>query len=129
MGVTLKLETVFAVMLIAIEMFVIVAAAILFSTFTTPTLAAIFTIGFYVSGHLNDLVGIGEEQRNNVLWNAVLKVIYLILPNLEHFNIRSRIIYDLVIPQGYITGVVCYGFLYTTLLLLLSIIIFSKKDL
>jgi ABC-type transport system involved in multi-copper enzyme maturation permease subunit len=129
MGTTVNINVAGAVILIAVEMVVIVAASIFFSSFTTPTLAAIFTIGFYVSGHLNDLVGIGKEQQNNVVWNFLLKSLYYILPNLEHFNIRSRIVYNLAIPDGFITGAVCYGVLYTGLLLVFSMILFSKKDL
>jgi ABC-type transport system involved in multi-copper enzyme maturation permease subunit len=87
MGTTVNINVAGAVILIAVEMVVIVAASIFFSSFTTPTLAAIFTIGFYVSGHLNDLVGIGREQQNNVVWNFLLKSLFYILPNLEHFNI------------------------------------------
>ena len=58
----------------------------------------------------------------------MLKVIYFVLPNLEHFNIRSRIVYDLGIPDGYIAGAVLYGVLYASLLLIFSILIFNRKD-
>ena len=63
LGTNVNSGTVWAVILIAVEMAVIVSAAIFFSSFTTPTLAAIFTIGFYVAGHLNNMVGIGAEQQ------------------------------------------------------------------
>ncbi|NLE02080.1 MAG: ABC transporter permease subunit [Fibrobacter sp.] len=129
MGIALKITTFYAVLLILVEMAVIVSAAIFFSTFTTPALAAIFTIGFYVTGHLNDLLNIGDEQKNSVVWSLMLKVIYFVLPNLEHFNIRSRIVYDLGIPDGYIAGAVLYGVLYASLLLIFSILIFNRKDL
>lgn len=118
-----------AVFLIIIEMGVMVAASIFFSTFTTPTLAAIFTIGFYVSGHLNDLVGIGAAQKQNALWNGALKAIYYVLPNLEHFNIRTQVVYNIGIPEGYVGTAVCYGVLYISLFLFLSIMLFAGKDL
>ncbi len=129
LGSAIELKLGWAVLLIIMEMGVMVAAAIFFSTFTTPTLAAIFTIGFYICGHLNDLIGIGAEQKNNLLWSGALKVIYYVLPNLEHFNIRTQVVYDLSIPQGYIFNAVCYGILYIALLLVLSVVSFSEKDL
>lgn len=129
LGSAIKFKLGWAVLLIIMEMGVVVAASIFFSTFSTPTLAAIFTIGFYICGHLNDLVGIGAEQKNNLLWSGALKVIYYILPNLEHFNIRTQVVYDLSIPQGYIFNAVCYGVLYIASFLIFSIVFFSEKDL
>jgi Cu-processing system permease protein len=129
MGAHQNLSITYAIILQIIEMIVIVAAAIFFSAFTTPTLAAIFTIGFYVTGHLNDLTGIAALQQNNVIWSTVLKVIYFTLPNLEHFNIRTAIVYNIAIPAGFISGAIWYGLLYTTLLLAFSIVLFSRKDL
>ena len=129
MGADVKISIMDAVVLLAVEMSVIVSAAIFFSSFTTPTLAAIFTIGFYISGHLNDLVDIGTRQQESVIWQMILKFFYFLLPNLEHFNIRSRVVYDLPVPPDFVTGALCYGVLYTILLLLLSSMVFSRKDL
>lgn len=129
LGSAIKIKLGWAILLIIMEMGVMVAASIFFSTFSTPTLAAIFTIGFYICGHLNDLVGIGAQQQNNPLWSGALKVIYYILPNLEHFNIRTQVVYDMSIPQGYVFTAVCYGVFYIALLLIFSIVFFSEKDL
>jgi len=63
------------------------------------------------------------------VWRALLKFIYYIFPNLEHFNIRAQVVYGISIPEGYIMNALFYGFLYTILLLSLSILFFSRKDL
>jgi hypothetical protein len=118
-----------AVLLLAVEMSVIISASILFSSFTTPTLAAIFTIGFYIAGHLNNLVGLGAEQQESSIWKGLLNFLYYTLPDLEHFNVRTRLIYDLAVPDGYIVQTIMYGIFYTVLLLFLSMIVFSRKDL
>ena len=129
MGANQNMSVVNAILLLMIEMVVIVAAAIFFSAFTTPTLAAIFTLGFYVAGHLNDIAGIGAEQQNDIVWKTVLKTLNFLLPNLEHFNIRTAVVYNLPIPSGFVSGAVLYGLLYAMLLLVMSIVIFSRKDL
>jgi ABC-type transport system involved in multi-copper enzyme maturation permease subunit len=118
-----------AVLLLAVEMSVIISASILFSSFTTPTLAAIFTIGFYIAGHLNNLVGLGAQQQESTIWKGLLNFLYYTLPDLEHFNVRTRLIYDLAVPDGYIVQTIFYGICYTILLLFLSMIVFSRKDL
>jgi len=129
LGVKQEFEIIYAVLLLVIEMVVIVAAAIFFSSFTTPTLAAIFTLGFYVAGHLNDLVNIGAEQQSDAVWRTILKLLFFILPNLENFNIRTAVVYNLPVPPGFVCSAVIYGLLYTAMLLLLSIVFFSRKDL
>ena len=128
LGVTLQSTVLYAVLLLGIEMALIVAASIFFSTFTSPTLAAIFTVGFYIAGHLNDLLDIGAEQQNSPVWQFLLKTLHYILPNLEHFNIRTRVVYGLAISDRFVAEATLYGILYTVLLLLLSVLIFSRKD-
>ena len=129
LGVTVNGAVIYAVILLAVEMALIVAASILFSAFTTPTLAAIFTVGFYIAGHLNDLLDIGAEQQKQLFWQIALKSLHRILPNLEYFNIRTRVVYQLAIPPNFVTEAVLYGIFYTVLLLMLAMMLFSRKDL
>jgi len=129
MGGAVHFRLLSAVLLIAVEMAVIISASIFFSSFTTPTLAAIFTAGFYIAGHLNDLMSIGADQQNNPVWKFFLNTFYYVIPNLEHFNIRTRIVYDLHVSSGYIAWAAVYGVLFTVLFLLLSTALFSRKDL
>lgn len=129
LGVPMKAPVLYAVCLLLVEMGLIVGASIFFSTFTNPTLAAIFTIGFYIAGHLNDLMNIGVEQQQSRLWYGLLKLLNSLLPNLEYFNVRTRVIYELPVPAGFFLDAAFYGILYTVLFLLLSMIVFSRKDL
>jgi ABC-type transport system involved in multi-copper enzyme maturation permease subunit len=117
-----------AVVLSWVEMTVIVAVALLFSTFTTPTLAAMFTLGFYLIGHYNDFVDVAAISQQQPLLAGFLKVVYYLLPNLEHFNIRSRVIYDLGVSPEYVGLTLLYGALYAGLFLVISTVIFSRKD-
>ncbi|MBN1981885.1 MAG: ABC transporter permease [Chitinivibrionales bacterium] len=129
MGGGLRLSLLYAIVLIGCEMVLIVSVALLFSTFTTTTLAAIMTIAFYIAGHLNDLIGISNFSRSDSLEVMLLKIIYYLIPNLEHFNIRTEVIYNISLPGYYVGYSVLYGLSYTVLLLGISTIIFSRKDL
>jgi Cu-processing system permease protein len=119
-----------AVLLIWVEMAVMIAAAIFFSTFSTgPVFAAILTAAFYVGGHLNDLVSI-ELLEGSQAWMAdLLKIVYFVLPNLEHFNVRTAIVYGLALPPNYVPFALLYGTLYVTLLMFFSCVAFAKRDL
>lgn len=129
LGVPVDASLLNAVLLLAVEMAMVVAASIMFSVFTTPTLAAIFTIGFYIAGHLNDLVDTRTISEQYPVWGQVLNFLHALLPNLEYFNIRTRVVYDLPIPELYVAEAAMYGVLYTALLLIAAMFIFSRKDL
>lgn len=119
-----------AILLIWVEMAVMVAASIFFSTFSSgPVFASILTAAFYVGGHLNDLVSI-ELLEGGQAWMAqVLKAVYFILPNLEHFNVRTAVVYGLAVPENYVPLAAVYGVLYVSLLLFLSCVVFGRRDL
>jgi len=118
-----------AVLLLMVEMSVIIAAAIMWSCFTTPTLAAIFTLAFYAAGHLNDLITLSADVQTNPFLKAVLAALHYILPNLEYFNIRTQVVFGLAVADGQVWLASVYGVLYTALLLLFSSILFARKDL
>ncbi|MDG5816185.1 ABC transporter permease subunit [Chitinispirillales bacterium ANBcel5] len=129
MGGSINAGIVSAVFLILVEMAVIVSAAIFFSTFTTPTLAAIFTLAFYAAGHLNNLVSLSAQQSMGAFHSFVLRMVHYILPNLDHFNIRTMVVYGMPVPEGHIFFTFLYGVFYTALLLILSVWLFGRKDL
>ena len=116
-----------AVFLIFLELIVITAVALLFSTFTTPTLSATFTLSVYVIGHLTgDLKALGAKLGGT--GRAFLNGLYYIMPNLENFNIKGRVIHHLEVGGTEMALVLAYGLLYTTLLLILAAVIFQRRD-
>ena len=129
-----------AIYLIFMEMAVITAAALLFSAFSTPTMSALFTLGVYVAGHLagdllNHLAFIEKygsrlpgEPAINPITEKLLKSVYYVIPNLENFNIRGRVVYDLPIGDHYVLYTTGYGLAYIGVYLLIASLWFSKRD-
>ncbi|MBD3420028.1 MAG: hypothetical protein GF398_07935 [Chitinivibrionales bacterium] len=128
LGGRIQFEILSAILLIWVELAVIVSVAILFSTLTTPTLASIFTLGFYIAGHYNDLVDVEILVSQYPFWGYILKTIYFALPNLEHFNIRSLVIYELNVPAAFIVNACLYGCLYVVLFLTIACLSFESRD-
>lgn len=119
-----------AFILLFVELGVILATSLLFSVLSSPTLAAIFTIGFYIIGHFNNLQGIDSlTGKSETLVMPIIKAINIFIPNLEHFNVRSAVIYNDVIPKGYILDAIIYGGAFIIIPILLAILFFDKKDL
>lgn len=122
--------TVAAALLLAfVEMLVVTAVATLFSTFTTPTLAAIFTLAFFVIGHLTATLRYLGEHAPSEAARVVFAVVYRVLPNLEAFNLKTRVANNelvTLLEVGLATG---YGVLYATALLALAVLIFERREL
>ena len=124
----LPLKLLWAVLLIFVELLVIEAAAVLFSSFSTPILSATYTLAIYVIGHLTkDLIGLAGKAKNEGA-KAVLEFLYYLLPNLENFNIKSEIVHDMPVTFPFMAMALGYGVLYTAALLALSVIIFQKRN-
>lgn len=117
-----------AVLLIYMELLVITATALLFSTFSTPTLSAAYTMAVFVIGHLTaDLKGLGEKAGSEATKTA-LDFLYYLLPNLDNFNIRSQVVHKVDVAAGYIAFSVTYGVLYVAVLITVSAVIFHNRD-
>ncbi|GAB4213794.1 MAG: ABC transporter permease subunit [Synechococcales cyanobacterium] len=113
---------------IFLELLVVVAAAILFSTFTSPILATLYTIAFYIVGHLSrSILELGRVTQSQAV-GRFSEVIYLFLPDLERLNLKNDAVYGVLPPVPELWEHGLYGLIYTALLLTLSITIFERRQ-
>ena len=123
-----------AVFLIFLSLSLVTALALLFSTFSTPALSALFTFFLWVVGHFGrDLLQFGEISKSvSVQW--ICTGIYYVIPNLSIFKIMGsrHIIESLSFSQPIDPSVFASAFLYCVLysaaILSLSIAIFLRRD-
>ena len=114
--------------LIGMELVVMVAAATLFSAFTTPMLASLFTVGVYVLGHLSrDLRMLGEQAKAESV-RPVAEALFQVLPDLESFNVTIEAVHQLPIPAAEVGWATLYGLGYATLLLIVASTLFNRRD-
>jgi len=127
-GISPDIGLVKAVALILVELCVLVAVSMLFSTFTTPTLGAAFTIAIYIIGHLaNDIKALADKMQEGVIpW--VLKGVYYLLPNLEFFNIKGDAAYGVSIGMNYVAASAGYGLAYAAIVMAAACVIFERRD-
>jgi ABC-type transport system involved in multi-copper enzyme maturation permease subunit len=117
-----------AFFLIGMELVVIVAVATLFSSFSTPMLASLFTVGIYLLGHLSrDLRQLGQQAEGESM-APVADFLFQVLPDLESFNVTIEAVHGLPIPAGEVGAAVVYALGYATLLLALAGYLFTKRD-
>ena len=124
---TINLYLLKAVLLIFIELVVITSIAVMFSTFSSPFLSGIFTLAFFIIGHLSmDIKKLGE--KSNDLVRIITSYIYYILPNLDNFDIKGKVVHGDPVSYEFIAYSILYGVLYISAVLVISAIIFQKRD-
>jgi Cu-processing system permease protein len=117
-----------AVELILVETLLVMAVAMFFSTFSSSTVSATMTLGFYVIGHLtSDLKGIAEKSQNQIT-EVVLTALYYVCPNLEMLNIKGQAASGILVEMGYQATATAYGLFYAVLMLTGACLIFQRRD-
>ncbi|MBN2711754.1 MAG: ABC transporter permease [Planctomycetes bacterium] len=142
-----------AIVMVYFELMVVTALAILFSSVASPILAAIFTFCAYLIGHVTpSLMDLVERQFSNEsvanmtgehltdavastqsFWKPFSWVMYQILPNLTHFEVRNRVVFGpplnhgRYIIDGELFQSIAYAVLYSTAVLMVAILCFNRK--
>ncbi len=117
-----------AILLIFFELMLITSIALLFSSFSTPIMSGVFTLSMYVIGHLTgDLKMLGSKSESAAV-KHITEFMYYLLPNLENFNIKAKVVHNIPVSWGYILYAMSYGILYIAIILLISAIIFQRRD-
>ncbi len=117
-----------AIAYIFLELVLITAVAILFSSFSTPILSSIFSLAFYLIGHLSWGLELLIKKMHAGAGRTVARVLYTFLPDLENFNFKTEVVHGLPIPTGIFLTSLLYGVFYTAFILGLAILVFRRRD-
>jgi ABC-type transport system involved in multi-copper enzyme maturation permease subunit len=117
-----------AILLIFLELTLLTAIALFFSTFSSPFLSAILTLGLWVAGYFNaDLRNFQSVTSSSVvIW--LTRVLYYVLPNFSAFNVSSQVVYGQPIPAAYLGWTIAYALTYIGVLLVAAVTIFDRRD-
>jgi ABC-type transport system involved in multi-copper enzyme maturation permease subunit len=121
------------VYLIFLSLAVVTALALLFSTFSTPALSALFTFFLWIAGHFGkDLLNLGEIAKSaSAIF--ICNILYYMLPNFANFGVDSRnIIQDAFYYRPFdpyaVLGATLYCILYCAIILSISVAVFMRRD-
>ncbi len=124
----LQIQLFYAIGLIFMELMLITAVALFFSSFTTPYLAAMFTVGLWIIGHLlTDIRDFGNLPDAEGI-RPITQALYWGLPNLDRLDLKGPAAAGQVIEIGTVLWRALYALLYSTLLLIGAICLFQRRD-
>src|SRR5204863_2484475 len=87
-----------AVVLIFVELMLVTAIALFFSTFSTPILSAAMTFGLYVAGHFSSDLRHFQDVVDSPVAARLARALYWVLPNLSQFDVKSEVVHGQPVP-------------------------------
>ena len=87
--------------LIGVELMLVTATALFFSTFSSPFLSVALTFAVYIIGHFGeDLKNINPIVESMVL-PYITKAVYYVMPNLSALDVKSAVVHGLPVSAAH----------------------------
>ena len=116
-----------AVALVYVELSILVAVAILFSSFSSPALSALLTFAVFVIGHFSEgLKGLAATAGGAA--RALFGALYYQLPNLSNYAYITAATHGRTPAAADFFGGVAYGLAYVAVLLAASALVFQRRN-
>jgi ABC-type transport system involved in multi-copper enzyme maturation permease subunit len=117
-----------AIAMIFLQLVIVVAIALFFSTFSSPMLAAALTIGLYVVGHFNGDLKNFDRVIDSKPIVYVARALYYVLPNLAPLDVKSDVVHAVHVPATYLWLNAAYSVVYVSILVSAATFIFTRRD-
>lgn len=126
-------ELIQAPALFFVQMSLLAAVAIFFSTFAAPLVNFFLSGGMFILGvTFNPLLdSLGQNQATNPVTKAFATLVGSVLPNFANYNTANKIInpgQTILDPGTYYLNVTLYGVIYICVLLIGGILIFERRE-
>jgi ABC-type transport system involved in multi-copper enzyme maturation permease subunit len=117
-----------AIVLTFVELSIVTAIALFFSTFSTSLLSAAVTFALFIAGRFSaDLRNLDEVVQSRTA-AALARGLYWVLPNLGPFDVRAQVVHGQPVPAEYMALNTAYGLVYIAALVIAAALIFSRRD-
>ena len=120
----------YAVLLLACEMLVLLSVTVMISTVASWVFTSVFAFSVYFAGHLSASLRhlATPEYYESALARGIIKVLYVVLPHFEDFDLREAIVVGDPIEWAMISKIVGLGLLYATVMIVLGWLFFSERE-
>ncbi len=117
------------VILIFFELTIVTAVAIVFSSFSSPSLSALLSFLVFVIGHFSYSLRDFAENLGSDAAKVFFGTIYYLLPNFSHFEFVTNAAHGDFPPLVSIAGGLAYTFVYVSILLMITVFVFNRRNL
>ncbi len=117
-----------ALYFIVLQFLIVCSLALLFSSFSSPMLAAVFTFALFVIGNLSeDLRGVATMVKGIGGWIAT--AVAYVVPNFSALNVTNQVAHGEAIAGRLIVYNTLYALLYATMAISGAVLIFQRRNL
>jgi len=117
-----------AIGLIVMELALVTGIALMFSTFSSPFLSAILTVGLWVIGQFSADLRAFEETVESPAAAWLAQGLYYVLPNFSAFDVKAQVVHGHAVDTSYLALTTVYGLTYLALTLTVATVIFARRD-
>jgi ABC-type transport system involved in multi-copper enzyme maturation permease subunit len=117
-----------AVALIYFELAVLVAVALLFSSFSSPALSALLTLLVFVIGHFSADLRALADAAGTAPARLLFGALYRLLPNLSNYAYITAASHGRTPSAEAFVGAALYGLIYVGVLLAAAALVFRRRD-
>ena len=117
-----------AVALVYVELMILVAVALLFSSFSSPALSALLTFAVFVIGHFSADLKTLAATNGTTAARLFFGALFYLLPNLSHYTQITDAGHGLVPPPAAFGAAAAYAFVYSAALLAAAVLIFNRRN-
>jgi ABC-type transport system involved in multi-copper enzyme maturation permease subunit len=117
-----------AVLLTFMELSIVTAIALFFSTFSTPMLSAAFTFALFVAGRFSTDLRNFNQVTDSAVANALTNGLYWVLPNLGPFDVRAQVVHGQPVGAAYMALTAGYALMYIAAVVLAATLVFARRD-
>jgi ABC-type transport system involved in multi-copper enzyme maturation permease subunit len=117
-----------AVLMIYMELMLITALALLFSSFSSPALSALLTFCIFIIGHFSaDLKSLATSLGSTSA-RLVFGGLYYLLPNLSNYSFITPAAHGRAPAPGFVVTSGLYALVYIAVMLAAATLVFSRRN-
>jgi ABC-type transport system involved in multi-copper enzyme maturation permease subunit len=124
----IQLKILPAAYLIFLELMVITAVALLFSSFSSPMLSALLAFFLFIIGSFSADLKLFAETVGSGAVKALCQALYFLLPNLANFHYITETAHGSSPPVRMLAAATAYALLYIAALLAATVLIFQRRN-
>src|SRR5687767_791735 len=117
-----------AVLLIYMQLMLLTAVALLFSSFSSPALSALLTFMIFIVGHFSADLKVLAVSLGSTSARWFFTALYYLLPNLANYSFITPAAHGRTPAAGFVFASALYAFVYIVVILAAATLIFSRRN-
>jgi ABC-type transport system involved in multi-copper enzyme maturation permease subunit len=117
-----------AILLLYLELVILTAVALLFSSFSSPALSALLTFFVFIIGHFSADLKTLSASLGSTAARWLFEGLYYLLPNFSNYSMITPAAHGQAPPVSLVIGSTVYALVYIAVVLATATLIFSRRN-